>query len=160
MSEKKLSTNQIIIAAFILGLTYFILFAMQAARPILSEFPFVGALLSIPAFDSPMFFAMPFFAFFAVFFISDWVNKTSKSKILFLAFPVVFFVLALAAYNVALYWYMANFAQLQGTELVLEDIDFAGRLAGSAFMPFIWSGVFGWIARFALENYRRSFSNS
>ncbi len=154
MSEKQLSTNQIIIAAFILVLSFGILFALQAARPIVSTWPVVGPFLSIPEFDSYMFFAMPFFAFFAVFFLADWVSKTSKSPIPFLIFPVVFFVLALAAYNVALYWYIANFAQLQGTELVLEEIDFAGRLAGSAFMPFVWGGLFGWIARFAVEKLK------
>jgi len=154
MSEKQLSTNQIIIAGFILILTFGVLIGLQAARPILSEIPVLGPFLSIPEFDSYMFFAMPFFAFFAVFFVSDWVNRTSKSPLPFLIFPVVFVVLALAAYNVALYWYIANFAQLQGTELILEDIDFAGRLAGSAFMPFVWGGLFGWIARFAVEKLK------
>jgi quinol-cytochrome oxidoreductase complex cytochrome b subunit len=155
MPEKKLSMNQVIIAAFILGLTYGILFALQAARAIVAEWPIIGPYLSIPAFESPMFFAMPFFAFFAVFFLVDWVNKSSKRKIaLTPIFPVVFFILALAAYHVALYWYIANFAALQGTELILGEIDFAGRLAGSAYMPFIWGGVFGWIARFAVEKLK------
>jgi len=153
--KNKLSTNQVIISVFMLGLTYGVLFALQAARDIVADLPFAGPLLSIPGFESPMFFAMPFFAFFAVFFLVDWVNKSSKIKVgLTPIFPVAFFIASLAAYHVALYWYFANFAALQGTELVLEDIDFAGRLAGSAFMSFIWGGIFGWIARFAVAKLK------
>lgn len=154
MQETRLSANQIVISVFILALTYGVLIGLQAARAIVSEIPLVGQFLSIPGFESPMFWAMPFFAFFAVFFLSDWVKANSKNRLAFLAFPVVFFIAAVLAYDVALYWYLANIVSLQGQELVLGEIDFAARLANSAFMPFIWGGVFGWIARFAVEKLK------
>jgi len=155
MAEEKVSTNQFVIAVFVLIITYGLLFALNAAHSMVSEIPYLGLIFTIPAFSSPMFFAMPFFSFFAMFFLVDWVNKQFETKNgLSPLFPVVYFVLALFAYYVALYWYMANFAMLGNVEMTLEMVEFWPKLHGSAFMPFLWGGVFGWIARYAVEKIK------
>jgi len=102
--------------------------------------------------DSPMFLAMPFVGFFAIFMLVDWVNKYFDTKLAsHPVFPAIFMVVGLAAYYTALYWYFSNFALLQGFEMSPEAIDFWGKFHGSAFMVFLWGGVFGWIARFVVE---------
>lgn len=153
--KKGLSANQIVVVAAILVFFYVILnLALIPARKMLSEIPILQFILIIPNFESPMFWAMPFFGFFAVFFLVDWVNKEFETKVaLSPVFPVLFFAVAFVAYYIALFWYMSNFASLGGTQLQLEELNqlLWGKIHSSAFMPFIWSGVFGWIARYAIE---------
>ena len=115
----------------------------------------IGGFLSPLGFESPMFIVMPFFAFFALFFLIDWIRKGFESKLSFgmlcFAVFVIFVVCSLAAYYVALYWYISNLASLQGLEMTLEMVDFWGKLTNSAFLLFIWGGMFGIIARYVVE---------
>ena len=155
MAAEKMSTNKLIIAGFTLVITYAILFALSAAYPTISGIPIIGLFLSIPGFSSPMFFTMPFFGFFALFLLVDWANEYFETKAAMSPlFPVLFFVLSLCAYYVALYWYVANFVALNNAEMSLDYVDFWPKLHGSAFMLFLWAGVFGWIARFAVEKIK------
>ena len=149
---EKISTNKIIIAVLLCGMFYAILFALHAAKSIFVGIPILELILNIPGFESPMYVIMPFFGFFAVFVLVDWINEAFETKLgLSPAFPVTFFLLALLAYYVALYWYVANFASLQGIEMSLDLVDFWGRLQVSAYILFLWAGVFGWVARYAIQ---------
>jgi len=166
MEEGKLSTNQYVIAAFICLVSYGIMFFLNAARNPLGQFvadankwelawiyTWIPNLLIVPSLlESPMFLVMPFVGFAAIFLLVDWANKNFETKFaLSPLFLLLFFVLALVAYYVALYWYMSNFALLEGIPMGPELVDFWGRLHISAFLLFFWGGVFGWIARFAVE---------
>jgi len=170
VEEEKISAAKFIIAAFACGLMFGFLAVVSAARTPIAEFlatvtewelawiyEWAIRLFIVPTFESPMFLAMPFFGFFAVFFLIDWINSSFKTKMASSpAFPVVFLFLSLGAYFVALYWYLANFASLQGVPLSLDMVtpEFWSRLHGSAFIFFIWSGLFGWGARIAVEKIK------
>jgi len=151
--SKPLSTNKLIVAGFACFLAYVVLFALNAARIQFGVFPEFFPIFAVPLIlESPMFSVMPFFAFFAVFFLVDWINKEFKTGLaLHPIFLAVFFALSMAAYYVALYWYIANFASLQNIPMSLEMVNFWAKLNNSAFMLFIWGGMFGWIARYAVE---------
>lgn len=147
-----LSSNKLIVAGFLCVMFYAVLFALQAASDLLAGIPVLGLVLVVPVFESPMYWAMPFFGFFAVFLLVDWINDSFKTRLgLSPVFPIAFFFLALFAYYVSLYWYISNFASLQGVEMSLELVDFWGKLRISAYKLFLWSGVFGWAARYAVE---------
>ena len=153
--QKPLSTNKFIVASVICIMAYAIIMLLGVVKPQLSGIPFIGSFLSLPAFESPMFWVMPFFAFFAVFFLIDWIRKGFELKLSFemlcFAVFVIFVALSLAAYYVALYWYISNFALLQGIAMTPQMVDFWGKLTNSAFMLFIWGGMFGIIARYIVE---------
>lgn len=157
--HQALSTNKLVIACFACAISYAVLFALSAAKasigPATSFFP----IFSVPSLlESPMFFIMPLFAFFVMFFLIDQVKQGLEIKLPFgwlcLAIFAVFFVLALSAYYIALYWYLANYAQLSGVEMTLEMVDFWGKLTNSAFLLFIWGGIFGIITRYAIEKIK------
>ena len=171
MGEERLSSNQYLILAFLCGLSYGILIALNAAQSsingfiaLFSEFPFSWAyiwpfqLLSIPRLESPMFWVMPFLGFCAMVLAIGWAKKNLKIALswdlVYLAFLVSFVFLSLAAYYIALYWYIANFALLQGVPMGTELVDFWGRLHGSAYLLFFWGGVFGLVMRFAVEKLK------
>jgi len=153
--QKPLSTNKIIVAGVICIIAYMVILFLSVARAQLLEIPLIGRFLSPLGFGSPMFIVMPFFAFFALFFLIDWIRKGFESKLSFgmlcLAVFVIFVACSLAAYYVALYWYISNFASLQGIEMTPEMVDFWGKLTNSAFLLFIWGGMFGIIARYVVE---------
>ncbi len=152
---EKMTTGKIVIVGFLCILTFVILAVLNAANPVLSEIPLLGLILTLPRFESPMFFAMPLVGFFAVFFLVDYVNKSFKTELGFSPlFPLGFFAVSLVAYFVALYWYMANFAALNRFELTLDILNFWPKLHTSAFFLFAWAGAFGWIARFAVEKIK------
>ncbi len=165
MGEKTISSNKLIIAVFLCGLSYVVLYALSVSSGIIndllatiSEWPLTWAyswileMLAIPKFQSPMFLVMPVFAFFAIFFLVDWVNKEFKTKLgLYPVFPALFLVVSTVAFYVALYWYVSNFASLQSLEMSPDLVDFWGKLHANAFMLFIWGGLFGWIARYVVE---------
>ncbi len=151
--SKGLSTNKLVVAGFACLMSYAVLFALNAARSQIGGFPEFFPIFTVPSIlESPMFLVMPFFAFFAVFFLLDWANEEFKTGFaLSPFFAIVFFAVSLAAYYIALYWYMANFASLQNIPMSLEMVDFWGKLNNSAFMLFVWGGLFGWIARYSVE---------
>ncbi len=168
--QQALSTNKLVIAGFICLIAYALLFALSAANAsitatisfLASISPLISPVTSffrifsvISPLDSPMFFIMPLFAFFTLFFMIDWIKQGFELKLPFgwicLAIFAVFFALSLSAYYVALYWYLSNFAQLGGVALTPDMVDFWGKLTNSAFLLFIWGGIFGIIARYAVE---------
>ena len=148
----KFSTNKLIVSAFLCGMAYALLFGIHAARGVFAGIPVIELILVMPSFESPMYFVMPLFGFFSIFLLVDWINDSFKTKMGFHpVFPLAFFLLSLGAFYVSLYWYIANFASLQGIEMSLDLVDFWGRLQTSSFMLFAWAGVFGWVARFVVE---------
>ena len=153
--QKPLSTNKLIVAGVICIVAYVVILLLSAARAQLLGIPFIGAFFAPLGFESPMFWVMPFFAFFALFFLIDWIKKGFESKLSFamlcLAVFAIFVACSLAAYYVALYWYISNFASLQGIEMTPDMVDFWGKLSNSAFLLFIWGGMFGLLARYIVE---------
>lgn len=155
--DSKLSTNQYIAAAVMFGLSYFLLYVIGAARNIITTVPYVEIVLTLPNLaESPMFWlAMPVFGFWAMFFVGDWVNEQFETKLgsspIFLG---IFFLLSFAAYYIALFWYMSEIFRLNGIDFSLDQIDFKSRLQSSAFPLFVWAGVFGWVARYAVEKLK------
>ena len=131
-------------------------------------------------FQSPMFFVMLVVGFFFVFFAVDWINSNLKTRwVLHPVFVLLFFFLCLMAFYIALFWYNSNYAVLSEQKLLVcvSDnicgpfptcvdvmnslikegtfneyffVDFWERFHGSAFMLFMWAGVFGWVTRFAV----------
>jgi len=164
---KQLSSSSIVISAFICLLSYFALYAMYLARASIGSTigyfqTLIGVkldfllILTIPSLiESPMFLAMPAITFFLMFFLIDWANDYFETRqALHPLFPVLFLLLSVAAYFVALYWYLKNAYDLQGTEFAFDQMDLWGHLGNSAFMLFIWGGIFGWIARYAVEKIK------
>ena len=153
--QKPLSTNKLIVAGVICVIAYVVILLLSVARAQFLEIPFIGSFFAPLGFESPMFWVMPFFAFFALFFLIDWIRKGFESKLSFgmlcLAVFAIFVATSLAAYYVALYWYISNFASLQGVAMTPEMVDFWGKLSNSAFLLFIWGGMFGIIARYVVE---------
>jgi len=157
MGEEKLSQNQYVIAVVLFVFSYFLLYLIGVAKNVITNIPVIELVLTLPdLFQSPMFYlAMPVFGFWAVFFLVDWINDQFETNLgLSPALPIVFFFLALFAYYVALYWYTANFASLSGVELTLDQVDFKGKLQSSAYLFFLWAGVFGWISRYAVAKIK------
>jgi hypothetical protein len=154
-ASESMTTGKIVIVGFLCILTFVILAVLNAANPVLSEIPVLGLFLTLPRFESPMFIAMPLFGFFGVFFLVDYLNRSFDTELAMTPLlPLTFFGLGLLAYFVALYWYMANFAALNRFELTLDILNFWPKLHTSSFFLFIWAGVFGWIARFAVEKIK------
>ena len=164
--QEKLSTNKLVIAGVLSILSLIILFALNSSGTIITNllivvrelplswaFGWILEFMVVPRLlQSPMFYALPFFGFFALFFIVDWVNKEFDTKLaLNPAFPALFFFISLAAYYLALYWYVSNFVELQGLQMSLDMVGFWGKLQASAFILFVWGGLFGWIARYVVE---------
>ncbi|MCX6799140.1 MAG: hypothetical protein NTW59_03530 [Candidatus Diapherotrites archaeon] len=143
--------NKVIIAVFLFALFYFVLYAWSSARDTIGN-SLLGGLwvFALPDFISPMYFILPAVAFCIMFLLVDWVNGQFETKLaLSPLFPAIFFFLSLAAFYIALFWYYSNFAQLAGQKEVV--FDFAAQLRQSAFLLFMWGGVFGWVTRFAVE---------
>lgn len=159
MSKKEkegLSANQLVLGAFICLLSYIVLYFLSATRDAIGGQPNFFPIFSIPSLTtSPMFLAMPAMAFFMMFFIIGWINDYFETRhALHPLFPILFLALSLTAYFVALYWYLKNGAILQGVELTFDKVDFWGHLTGSAFILFIWGGIFGWTARYTVEKIK------
>ncbi len=154
---EQFSNNQWIVVAFLFFLSFGLLIAMGAARSVLSSIPFVGLVLNIPTpvpwETSPMFFVMPIAAFFLLFFLVDWINTHfNTTHAMHPLFPVLFFALGLIAFYVALFWYNSNFVLLGDPNAL--NFDFWEKLRSNAFSLFLWGGVFGWIARYAVEKIK------
>ena len=160
MAEKEnrgFSANQSIVVAFMLFLSFGLLVAMNAAQTAIRKLPVLNLFFTVPSplptESSPMFFAMFVTSFFFLFFIVDWINSHfNTAYALHPMFPLLFFALGLFAYYVALFWYMSNFTVLSGESQV--RFDYWTKLHESAFMLFVWGGVFGWITRFVVGKIR------
>jgi hypothetical protein len=156
LEAKALSTNKLIIACFACLVSFAVLFALSAAKAPISAATQFFPILALPSpLESPMFLLMPLFAFFALFFIAGQARQSIEAKIPFgwlcLGVAAIFVVLALSAFYVALYWYVASYAQLGGVEMTPDLVDFWGRLTNNAFLLFLWGGIFGIISRYAVE---------
>ncbi len=155
MAQKKdFPANKLIIAVFLFAFSYVVIWALSAARSAIDSSP-LGLLqvLSLPPFESPMYYIMPAASLFLVFFLVDWANDYFETKqAMHPLFPVLFFALSLVAFFLAEFWYVSNFVKLSGqTEVVF---DYWGLLKQNAFMLFMWGGVFGWATRFAVEKIK------
>ena len=124
-SEKleQLSKNKYVIAAFLFVISYFFLYVVGSAHSSLTkavaEIPVLNIFFPWAEFESYMFFIMPFAGFVFMFFLVDWLNgflkkKDGSSPVV----PFVFFVLAILAFYVAIFWYAGNYADLQSNTQV------------------------------------------
>lgn len=156
-----LDVNNYVIAAFFFVFSYGILFAFGVAHsaigPIVSGIPVINIFLPLPELNSPMYLLMPVAGFFLMFFLIDWTNKFFNSRQGFSPLlPVLFFMLSLLAFYIAIFWYIGNYAQLSGSALKIEDANnlFATRLKESAYYIFVLSALLGWVSRFALDKIK------
>jgi hypothetical protein len=130
--QKKFTTNQLIITAFLFVVFYGVMLIWSGVSSkielLVSGIPALNVLLYLPEFESPMFWLMPVVGFFTMFLLVDWVNgyfETSKALSIWL--PLLFFILGLAAFSVALYWENANYAAMQSDtqQIVLPYLCYA-----------------------------------
>ena len=156
-----LDANKYVIGIFLFVLSYGALFALGSARnalrPVFANIPVLNVFFPFPEFSSLMYLLMPVAGFFFIFLLVDWLNQYFEKKPGFSPLlPVVFFVVALAAFYIALFWYIGNYAQLAGRALTIEEANalFASRLKNSAYYLFVLSGLLGWVSRVALEKIK------
>lgn len=99
--------------------------------------------------NNPMFWLMPFAGFFFVFIALDYIDKYLEIKFAnTVFFPLAFIIACFFSYWVVLYIYIGNTAQLSGQPLVF---DLWERLRASAFLLFVFSGLFGWLSKIAMD---------
>tara|TARA_Y100000310_G_C20651240_1_gene799560 strand:+ start:1142 stop:1798 length:657 start_codon:yes stop_codon:yes gene_type:complete len=120
-----LTANKYAIAAFLFVLSYGLLFALASARdsllPIFENIPILNIFLPFPSFISPMYWLVPIAGFFFMFFLVDWVNKYFKDNSGFSALlPIAFFIIALLALYISLFWYIGNYTTLVSN----NDVDY------------------------------------
>ena len=159
--ESSLNTNKYVIAAFLFLFSYGILYVIGSAKdsiyPLVSEIPYVNFFLPLPEFNSLLFILMPVAGFFFMFFLVDWINNFFQSNTGFSPIvPALFFGLSLLAFYIALFWYIGNYAQLQGGVLTIQDANvlFGTRFKHSGYYLFMLSGLFGWASRRILEEIK------
>src|SRR3989344_8268200 len=123
--------------------------------------------------NNPMFWLMTFVGFFFVFVLMDYIDGYAEEKFSKnLIFLPVFVVACYVSYAVVLYFYMGNSAQLNGQQLGVDFIgnaiqpraglaivNFWERLLSSAFLLFIFSGIFGWFSKIAMERIGSASAN-
>ena len=157
---KPLDSNKYAIAAFLFILSYGALFALGSAQSFFSwatGIPIVEIFLPLPGFTSLMYFLLPIAGFFFIFFLVEWVNKFFKGRQGFSPLlPALFFILAIIAFYVALFWYIGNYAQLSGRPLTIDEANslFLTRFKSSAYYLLILGGLFGWLSRWLLEKIK------
>lgn len=159
--SSSLNANKYVIAIFLFVLSYGILFALASANktigPMVSELPIANIFLPLPELNSPMYLLMPVAGFFFMFFLVDWANKFFEKKPGFsILLPILFLALAMAAFYIALFWYIGNYAQLAERAITIEEINrlFVGRFKASGYYMFVLSGLLGWVSRTALEKIK------
>ncbi len=97
-----------------------------------------------------MYMLFPVVGFFGVYMLIDWIDQYYKTRFAHSPlFPAAFFLLGMAAYYVAIYWYNANIAQLAGMDKV--EFDFIALFLDSVMLPFLLAGVLGWASKIAME---------
>ncbi len=153
--------NRNVIAAFLFVLGYGLLFSLgmanKAIGEMVNEIPFANIFLPVPEFTSPMYFLLPVVGFFLMFFLIDWINDYFEKKPGFsVLLPVLFLALSMAAFYIAIFWYIGNYAQLAGRVMTLDEATrlFFMRWRTSAFYLFVLSGLLGWVSRVALEKIK------
>lgn len=100
--------------------------------------------------NNPMFWLMPFVGFFFVFIAIDYIDRYLGIKFAnTVFFPLAFIIACFISYWVALYIYFGNTAQLSGQTAVV--FDFWEKLRASAFLLFVFSGLFGWLSKIAMD---------
>lgn len=133
--------------------------------PILDMIPFIiKSFLPVPAFSSPMYFLLPVVGFFTIYLLIDWINEQFKTQAGFKAWlPLVFIILSMFAFYIALYWYWCNAFSLgvidatactsEGSKKTAEFLsgNYPNLLRQSAFNLFILAGTLGWLAKFAIK---------
>jgi glucan phosphoethanolaminetransferase (alkaline phosphatase superfamily) len=131
--------------------------AQQALSKIFASVPVLNIFLPLPQFNSPMYFLMPVAGFFFMFFLVDWANGFFEKKAGFSPLlPALFFGIALAAFYVAIFWYIGNYAQLAGRALTIDEANrlFTQRLKSSGYYLFVLSALLGWASRTVLERIK------
>ena len=124
---EQLSLNKYVIAAFLFVISYFFLYVVGSAHSSLSQsvagIPILNIFFPWAEFESYMFFLMPVAGFVFMFFLVDWLNGFLKKKAGFSpTVPAVFFVLAILAFYVAIFWYAGNYAELQSNNQVKYNL--------------------------------------
>ena len=119
--QKKLTTNQIIVTAFLFIVFYSLLFILSSASKqissIVSDIPILNLVAVLPEFESPMFWLMPVVGFFVIFLLVDWVNQYFETeKALSVWFPLLLVMIGFLAFSVSLYFYYGNFAAMKSNE--------------------------------------------
>ncbi len=122
-----------------------------------------------------MFWLMPFVGFFFVFVALDYIDRYLEIKFAnTVYFPLAFIIACFISFLAVLSFYIGNTAQLssQPTQIcIVKDIfcvspygtpeqlagpgvaviDFWERLRASAFLLFVFSGLFGWLSKIAMD---------
>lgn len=133
--------------------------------PIINSIMFlVKSILPLPAFSSPMFYLLPVVGFFTIYLLVDWINEQFKTKVASSVWlPLLFFVLCIVAFYIASYWYYCNAYSMSssppaacsadGSKFTSEMLstNFSKLFRESAFDLFMWAGILGWLARFAIK---------
>jgi len=116
------------------------------------------------------FFLIPIPGFFFLYFLIDWIDKffeteSGHTPVL----PLIFVILSFIAFYAQLYFYWGNFASLQGgsTKVIIWlfsqptatecagniCLDYFNYLVSSAFLVFVFAGIFGWLSHMIAEHW-------
>ena len=111
---------------------------------------FIGLITPLEDWNSPMFFLIPFPAFFLMYYAIDWFNEFYETNLANTVFFALGFVIAsFIAYYIVLWWYFGNISQLNNNTPI--PYDFWEFLRYDAFVVFIFFSLAGWLTRLIIR---------
>ena len=122
------------------------------------------------------FFLIPIPAFFFLYFLVDWIDEFFETELAHTPIlPLIFVMLSFLAFYAQLYFYWGNFAYLQNqqggnvrviiwlfTQPAATEcsanicLDYFNLLNASAFLVFVFAGIFGWLAHMIAEHWAQT----
>ena len=182
MSKNNSKPNKNLVLGFLFAISYVFIYLLSLMNepisgiitiieswvgsiPVLDMIPLlIKSFLPVPEFSSPMYFLLPVVGFFTVYLMIDWINEYFKTETGFKPWlPLIFIILSMFAFYIALYWYWCNSFSMgvadpvtcssAGSQKTAEFLsgNFPQLLKQSAFSLFILAGTLGWLARFAIK---------
>ncbi len=144
-----------ILFLFSYGLIAVISVSRDAIGKAVEQIPILNLLLPLPNllakefWYSPTNILYPIIGFFFIFFLIDWINEFSETKIANSPiFPIAYFALSILALYIALFFSFAETTRLSGQEI---KFDFWNEWKDSAFHLFTIGGIMGWAVKQIIE---------
>ncbi|MBN1941529.1 MAG: hypothetical protein JW772_05100 [Candidatus Diapherotrites archaeon] len=166
--EKKIDNLNLVLGVVLFIFVYMALYFIGTANTPISEsvqgIPVLEWVLPLPAvWDNPgqpiyqtsmMHLLIPVFGFWALFFLTMWIEKFFElGKYERTALPIVFVVFCLAAFYLAVYWMAAEKVALSGGSGEVA-FNYWAELQNSAFYLFLVSGALGWVSLKIVERIK------
>ncbi|PIU21786.1 MAG: hypothetical protein COT15_00520 [Candidatus Diapherotrites archaeon CG08_land_8_20_14_0_20_34_12] len=137
----------------------------------LSNIPILNLIFPFAVWDSPMYWLLPIVGFWFVYLGISWFNKEFESELATKwVFPIIYFIFSIFAFYINLFMYLIG--SVSGREIIicLFDcdairasiiqagtqqnfivMDYWPALKASAFLPFLFAGIFAWLSIYILK---------